>query len=105
MWIRGDHDMTLSSTRTSAAREEEERGGSGGDRAGRERKGGRVGSQGWQTDRHAKTTDTNRERETESQESGSHKLGSGFDLCLCPSRRSFHVDPAPYNGMYTLHTA
>lgn len=62
MWIRGDHDMTLSSTRTSAAREEEERGGSVGDRAGRERKGGRVGSQGWQIDRHAKTTESERQR-------------------------------------------
>jgi hypothetical protein len=40
----------------------------------------------------------------ESQESRTSRLGSGFDLCLCPSRRSFHVDPAPYNGhVHTTH--
>lgn len=114
VWTRGNHDMTLSSTRTSAAGEDEWRGGVRGDRAGREK--GRADRADVQPDnrhidRHAdmrrrrdRQTDRQTQEERESQESKSHRLGSGFDLCLCPSRRSFHVDPAPYNAhVHTTH--
>lgn len=115
MWTRGNHGMTLSSTRTSAAGEYERRGGVGGDRAGREK--GRadradradVQPDNRHIDRHTdmrrrrdRQTDTGRETTVRRVRVTSWGQAS---ICACTRVEEASTSILPRTTlMYTLHT-